>query len=69
MKDFKNGDTITRVLRGIDLDVYEGELLVFLGESGCGKSTMLNIIGGMDQLTDGQFSFRGRIIHIHQRRC
>ena len=59
IKDFKNGDTISRVLKGIDLDVYEGELLVVLGESGCGKSTMLNIIGGMDQLTDGEFRFHG----------
>ena len=59
IKEFKNGDTISRVLKGIDLDVYEGELLVVLGESGCGKSTMLNIIGGMDHLTDGEFRFRG----------
>ncbi len=58
-KEFKNGDTITQVLKGVNLDVYEGELLVILGESGCGKSTMLNIIGGMDQLTDGTFSFQG----------
>ena len=59
IKEFKHGDTISRVLKGIDLDVYEGELLVVLGESGCGKSTMLNIIGGMDHLTDGEFRFRG----------
>ena len=58
-KEFKNGDTVTRVLRGVNLDVYDGELLVILGESGCGKSTMLNIIGGMDQLTDGEFIFKG----------
>jgi len=38
--------------------VYEGELLVLLGESGCGKSTVLNIIGGLDQLTSGSFKFR-----------
>ncbi len=58
-KEFKNGDTVTRVLKGVDLDVYERELLVILGESGCGKSTMLNIAGGMDNLTDGTFLFRG----------
>lgn len=60
IKDYKNGDTITRVLHGVNLDVYEGELLVILGESGCGKSTMLNIIGGMDQLTEGEYIFQGR---------
>lgn len=58
-KEFKNGDTITQVLKGVNVDVYEGELLVILGESGCGKSTMLNIIGGMDQLTEGTFHFMG----------
>lgn len=57
-KEFENGDTVTKVLKGVDLDVYEGELLVVLGESGCGKSTMLNIVGGMDMLTDGKFTFR-----------
>lgn len=59
IKEFRNGDMVTRVLKGVDLDVYEGELLVILGESGCGKSTMLNIVGGMDQLTEGEFRFRG----------
>lgn len=38
----------------------EGEFLVILGESGCGKSTMLNIICGMDQLTTGTFIFDGK---------
>lgn len=59
-REFKNGDTVTKVLRGVDLDVYEGELLVILGESGCGKSTMLNIIGGMDQADGGSFCFKGQ---------
>ena len=55
IKEFPSGEEIHRILKGIDLDVYEGELMVILGESGCGKSTMLNIIGGMDKLTDGKF--------------
>ena len=37
IKEFQNGDELHRVLKGIDLDVYEGELLVVLGESGCGQ--------------------------------
>lgn len=57
-KEFQNGDTVTQVLKGVDLDVYEGELLVLLGESGCGKSTLLNIIGGLDQLSEGSFKFK-----------
>ena len=60
IKEFMNGDEVRQVLKGIDLDVYEGELLVVLGESGCGKSTMLNIIGGMDRATQGQILVEGK---------
>ena len=60
IKEFKNGDRISRVLKGINLNIYKGELLVVVGESGCGKSTMMNIIGGMDYLTDGKLYVEGR---------
>ena len=59
-KDFKNGDGISHVLKGVNLDVYKGEFLAILGESGCGKSTFLNIIGGMDQATSGSILFEGK---------
>lgn len=58
-KVFGQGDTQIQILKGVNLDVREGEFLVILGESGCGKSTMLNIIGGMDQLTGGTILFDG----------
>ena len=58
-KTFGSGETQIQILKGVNLDVREGEFLVILGESGCGKSTMLNIIGGMDQLTTGTFLFNG----------
>ena len=60
VKEFMSGDELRRILNGIDLDVYEGELLVVLGESGCGKSTMLNIIGGMDKASEGKLIVEGK---------
>lgn len=59
-RSFVNGDIVTNVLKGVNLDVYEGEFLVILGESGSGKSTFLNIIGGMDKADSGSFTFMGR---------
>jgi len=59
-KTYGEGEIKTQILKGVNLDVREGEFLVILGESGCGKSTMLNIIGGMDELTTGTFLFEGK---------
>ena len=60
IKEYGSGELVNQVLKGIDLDVYENELLVVLGESGCGKSTMLNIIGGMDTMTRGELVIDGK---------
>lgn len=60
IKDYPSGEGTSRVLKGINLDIYEDELVVVLGESGCGKSTMMNIIGGMDNMTDGHLYVEGR---------
>lgn len=59
-KDFASGDSTLHVLKGIDLDIYPEEFLVILGESGCGKTTMMNIIGGMDELTEGTLTIEGK---------
>ena len=59
-KEFPSGDGVLQVLKGINLDIYENEFVVVLGESGCGKSTMMNIVGGMDFLTDGQLTIEGK---------
>ncbi len=59
-KEYKSGESTVQILKGIDLDIYEGEFLVILGESGCGKTTMLNIIGGMDSLTEGSLEIDGK---------
>lgn len=60
IKEFPSGEGVSRVLKGINLDIYEDEFIVVLGESGCGKSTMMNIIGGMDFLTDGSLIIEGK---------
>ncbi len=59
-KEFRTGDTVLQVLKGINLELYKNEFVVVLGESGCGKTTMMNIVGGMDFLTDGQLLIEGR---------
>lgn len=59
-KVYRMGEVDVSALRGVDLDLYGGELAVFLGASGSGKSTLLNILGGLDVPTDGQVYYRER---------
>ncbi len=59
-KEYPSGDGVLKVLKGINLEVYRNEFVVVLGESGCGKSTMMNILGGMDSLTDGTLTIEGK---------
>ena len=59
-KELPSGDGVLKVLKGINLDIYKNEFVVVLGESGCGKSTMMNIVGGMDFLTDGTLTIEGK---------
>ena len=60
IKEFPSGEGVSRVLKGINLEIYKNEFVVVLGESGCGKSTMMNIVGGMDFLTEGSFFVEGK---------
>ena len=62
-KVYEMGEVRVHALRGIDLDLFEGELVVLLGPSGSGKSTLLNILGGLDTPTDGHVVYRGRDLH------
>ena len=59
-KVYRMGEVEVRALHNVDLDLYEGELVVLLGPSGSGKSTLLNILGGLDVPTSGQARFRDR---------
>jgi putative ABC transport system ATP-binding protein len=58
-KDFGTGDSVTRALRGVDLDVPYGELLMLVGPSGCGKTTLVSIIAGTLEPTAGEVAVLG----------
>ncbi len=58
-KVYDMGTVQVYALRGVDLDLYAGELVVLLGASGSGKSTLLNILGGLDTATAGRVFYRG----------
>ena len=59
-KVYTMGEVKVHALRGIDLELYSGEVVVMLGPSGSGKSTLLNIIGGLDTATDGHVTYYGK---------
>ena len=59
-KVYGAGDAAVHALSGVDLDLYEGELVVLLGPSGSGKTTLLNNLGGLDVPTDGALRYRGK---------
>jgi len=56
-KVYQMGEVQVHALRGVDLDLYGGELVVLLGPSGSGKSTLLNILGGLDSASSGTVSY------------
>jgi len=57
-KTYLMGEVEIHALQGVDLELYEGELVVMLGASGSGKSTLLNIMGGLDTATSGSVRYR-----------
>jgi alpha-glucoside transport system ATP-binding protein len=51
------------VIHGVDLDISEGEFIVFVGPSGCGKSTLLRMIAGLEEITGGEMHIDGRLVN------
>jgi putative ABC transport system ATP-binding protein len=58
-KEFGSGGSLTRALRGVDLDVPYGEMLMLVGPSGCGKTTLVSVIAGTLEPTDGEVRVLG----------
>ena len=59
-KNYTAGDSTVQALKGIDLSFRENEFVAILGHSGCGKTTLLNIIGGLDQYSSGDLVINGK---------
>ena len=59
-KNYLSGDNEVKALKGIDLEFRESEFVSILGQSGCGKTTLLNIIGGLDRYTSGDLVINGK---------
>jgi len=51
------------VLKGIDIEVADGEFLILVGPSGCGKSTLLNMIAGLDTISSGEIAIANRVVN------
>ncbi len=60
MKQYQMGDQTVHALQGVDLHIKRNELVAFIGASGSGKSTMMNIVGCLDRPSSGQYWLNGR---------
>ena len=63
-KYYEMGDQIVKALDGIDIDIFKNDYLAFIGSSGSGKSTMLNILGCLDKPTNGQYHLNGKNVEV-----
>lgn len=64
-KTYQMGEVTVQALRGVDLELYEGEFVVLLGPSGSGKSTLLNILGGLDTPTEGEVRYHDHDLSVY----
>jgi len=67
-KTYNSGSEQHHAIRNVDLDIYEGEFTVIMGNSGSGKSTLLYLLSGLDQITAGEVYFRDQRIDAYNER-
>src|SRR6476659_3139716 len=53
----------TQVIRGVDIDIEDGQFTVLVGPSGCGKSTLLRMLAGLEEITQGEIAIGGRVVN------
>lgn len=61
-KHYQTGDTVVKAVDNVSFSIEKGELCVVLGPSGAGKTTILNLLGGMDKATGGRITVGGKVI-------
>jgi putative ABC transport system ATP-binding protein len=67
-REYRTGDVTVQALRGLNLEIPQGEFIILLGPSGSGKSTAVNLIGGLDSPTSGQVIVQGEDISSYNQK-
>src|SRR5687767_13180866 len=62
-KTYDTGKVKVHALRGLDLSIRKGEMVAIMGPSGCGKTTLLNVLSGLDDISDGEIVIDGSPLH------
>ncbi len=63
LRDVRKSFGAVEVIKGVDIDIAEGEFVVFVGPSGCGKSTLLRMIAGLEDITGGTLEIDGKVVN------
>lgn len=63
LKGLKKSYGAVKVIHGVDLEINQGEFIVFVGPSGCGKSTLLRMIAGLEEITGGTLEIDGMVVN------